>query len=528
MNRILAGLVAMFLAAPAVAVAQPNLSNMPANTVFGRLGVGTGPGQAIPFANLTTQLFAILCKTSDAFPVYNATTGAWVCSTAAGASAHLGATSDIYDFWIANPAFLTIPFLEMQFGKGGNLYTPPTGTSANIIGLQTLIDTGASGLGTTYNGISTDARFEAGTNGSIYGASFSATAEGTWTNPGATGGAVGLATVAKSLKGGDVFGENPYAWCQTTTCRSVVGSEIDTDNRINGTAAKKGLQIVDVATSTGTITTATSNVALHILAQTSALGYVHGIRIGDASSQFPITAAGSIFSTMAGTVTNGIDLSNLTVTGNAFVSPSFSISGAGALAGATGSFNQFASAGVASSTTGQFRLLGLTSGLVTIKPQDAAGTYNFNLPTTAGTAGANLTSGGGAAAAMTWMVPAQMRYCATAVNFNSATTDTALSISPLPTTRYVINNIRIGNASASISTATVGVFTATGGGGTALAANQAITVTATATDTNNNAMTLALNNGPTTAFNDATVQIRVGTAQGSGATADVCVYIVPL
>lgn len=56
MKRILAGLLALFLAAPAVAVAQPNLSSLPSNTVVGRLGIGTGPAQAIPFGTLTANV----------------------------------------------------------------------------------------------------------------------------------------------------------------------------------------------------------------------------------------------------------------------------------------------------------------------------------------------------------------------------------------------------------------------------------------------------------------------------------------
>ena len=58
--------------------------------------------------------------------------------------------------------------------------------------------------------------------------------------------------------------------------------------------------------------------------------------------------------------------------------------------------------GVAGTATGKVELNGTTSGAVTIQPQAAAGTYNFNLPTAAGTAGQALLSGGGAAAAMTF------------------------------------------------------------------------------------------------------------------------------
>lgn len=58
--------------------------------------------------------------------------------------------------------------------------------------------------------------------------------------------------------------------------------------------------------------------------------------------------------------------------------------------------------GLAGSGTGLIRLSGATSGTVAITPQAAAGTYNFNLPTTAGSAGQCLTSQGGGSSAMTW------------------------------------------------------------------------------------------------------------------------------
>ena len=58
--------------------------------------------------------------------------------------------------------------------------------------------------------------------------------------------------------------------------------------------------------------------------------------------------------------------------------------------------------GAASSATGQLVLAGTTSGAVTVQPQAAAGTYNFNLPTSAGSSGQPLLSGGGVGAAMTF------------------------------------------------------------------------------------------------------------------------------
>lgn len=122
--------------------------------------------------------------------------------------------------------------------------------------------------------------------------------------------------------------------------------------------------------------------------------------------------------------------------------------------------------------------------------------------------------------------PTVLRFVAEDVNFNAANTDTQLLLNiPSDVLRYSINSVRINNASASISTATVGVFTAAAAGGQTIAANQAITVTATATDTNNNTQSLTLTNANTMAYNDTTLFIRVGTAQGSAATADVVVTV---
>jgi len=58
--------------------------------------------------------------------------------------------------------------------------------------------------------------------------------------------------------------------------------------------------------------------------------------------------------------------------------------------------------GTTGGSTGSVSFVGTTSGTVTIKPQNSADTYNFNLPTTAGTSGQPLLSGGGGSTAMSW------------------------------------------------------------------------------------------------------------------------------
>ena len=73
---------------------------------------------------------------------------------------------------------------------------------------------------------------------------------------------------------------------------------------------------------------------------------------------------------------------------------------------------------VLAGTTGTSSLSGGTSGTITIQPQAAAGTYNFNLPMTVGTSGYVLTSQGGGSSAMTWSAPSAPNvstYCTTGI-----------------------------------------------------------------------------------------------------------------
>ena len=71
-------------------------------------------------------------------------------------------------------------------------------------------------------------------------------------------------------------------------------------------------------------------------------------------------------------------------------------------AGASPSYSATPTLGVAGTTLGKISFTGNTSGTVTIQPQATAGTYNFNLPTSAGSVGQPLLSGGGGATAMTF------------------------------------------------------------------------------------------------------------------------------
>lgn len=80
--------------------------------------------------------------------------------------------------------------------------------------------------------------------------------------------------------------------------------------------------------------------------------------------------------------------------------------------------------------TGTLGLAGFSSGVITIQPQGAAGTYNFNLPTTIGTTNYALVSGGNATTAMNWT--AVLTLVGTAQVFSGGVRITSFSLGTLP------------------------------------------------------------------------------------------------
>lgn len=129
--------------------------------------------------------------------------------------------------------------------------------------------------------------------------------------------------------------------------------------------------------------------------------------------------------------------------------------------------------------------------------------------------------------------PGILAFTSSAINFNSANTDTTFAIT-LPTgfTRYRINAVIIDGASASLTTSTFGVFTATGAGGTAIVTSgTANTISTASENTNNNTQFATINNQSTQCYAVAStpnLYFRVQTAQGSAATANVTILLNPL
>ncbi len=265
-------------------------------------------------ATIANMSGGVTCSTAGDFVV---STGLGSqCSTTAGSTARLGATADVYDFRIAQPATAAAALLSMQLGKSGNLYAP--GASSNAISLQALFNVG-TGAGLGFFGVASEARCQAGTNGSCIGGQFYGIAELANTQPGTLGGAQGVYGVGKSDVGGDVFGGSTYAWCQTVAGRSCIGAEFDVDIRVNGYGARKGVQIVSVSTNTGTIADPNNDVAVHILAQTGGAGFANAFRLGDSASAAAISTGGTILSSRQMTISSGFDLSLITMSSGRWV-----------------------------------------------------------------------------------------------------------------------------------------------------------------------------------------------------------------
>lgn len=101
---------------------------------------------------------------------------------------------------------------------------------------------------------------------------------------------------------------------------------------------------------------------------------------------------------------------------------------------------------------GGLNISGSTSGIVSILPAAAAGTYNFNLPITAGSAGQVLTSQGGVSTAMTWSTAVS---AVSVVSANGFTGTSSGGQTPALTLTTSITGVLKGNGTA-ISAATSG------------------------------------------------------------------------
>jgi hypothetical protein len=146
---------------------------------------------------------------------------------------------------------------------------------------------------------------------------------------GTNAGALALQTLAiTTALNASAFGAVLQAKAATNAAAQLVGLEIDTINTVAGTVSKIGCQVVDETGSTQSVSGA--SIGYYLLKKPTSWGFATAAyQIGDSvdATLFPLRSTASVMLAYAGSITAGIDLSRLTISGNAWASPGATITG---------------------------------------------------------------------------------------------------------------------------------------------------------------------------------------------------------
>lgn len=146
---------------------------------------------------------------------------------------------------------------------------------------------------------------------------------------------------------GSFYAMNPYAraYSGATGLVELTGGEVNVDAQSGSSVGyKAGWSIVGAPTDA--VQGSVYDVMLSLSNQVGAVGWNDGILLGPQNGVFPIHSSGAILRTIGGTAAKGVDFASTTITGNAYASSGFSVSGSGALTATVSTFNTGGAAAV--------------------------------------------------------------------------------------------------------------------------------------------------------------------------------------
>lgn len=453
----------------AVAVAQVAPSTLPPSTVWGRLGISAGPGQAIPFGVLKQRLLLTVsvkdspynatgdCSTDDTTAIQGAINAVILSGGGVvyfpAATCYKTTTQLLVDLSSYTTRYQNRVILRGD-GPGPSViknltYAGPTlkflGSTTNveayfsIEGLRLLGNNVASSIGLQLVNVAFGRLFNSSIEGFATGvdatdveqfgfhdstirynaigitgnAAASVTSPNSWTF-------VNTAVSNNSTYGLQITNPNALTW---------LGGSIQYNGLIGGGAGQFGFKTIDAGNSGGYGTLLFDGMIFE------GNGGVGDFVSSQQAGSFKVNTTFNNVSflrtdlTTVGYGTNQIAISGAGTNANYKIVNS-NFWGAGAYSASAGrpaiantntgarvdvdGLTSFWSAteapttadaffGTAGAQTGRINFAGVTSGVITVQPQAAAGTYNWNLPITAGAVGDILLSGGGSSTAMGWL-----------------------------------------------------------------------------------------------------------------------------
>ena len=293
MNRIISA-VLIWLSMAVGALAQfPQV--MPPNTVYGRSGIGTGPGQAIPFSALSA-LFGSCSVTVPLAPCLNTTQNSAGGSALSTVSLN---TISITESISAPSNIVQGLFLDYTYG-GANVQGARQGAQITLVQAEPTSPSNNAQFraSTALNVDCQSSNGDGGTMGNNLGSCF------------------GMGVGVILLPGATFYQE-------------ASGVEYNTELFAGSSVSRKyGVKIVQFFNDA--VQGTDFDAAFFLGNQPGAVGWKNLIQIGDGLNAPPLATTGAIMKAIGSqTIDTGIDISAATISSYAFRSPGFNVDGSG-------------------------------------------------------------------------------------------------------------------------------------------------------------------------------------------------------